>query len=360
MSPLNAAAERGHADIVDVILRAGADVNLQVVVGGKLFFGVGMTPLCFAASNGHLDIVVMLLDAGADPNLANDVSGHKVPEPFLINVQFSTLNVFVRVHHAALGSRRSEYTALTYAALRGYPDIARVLLDRGAVNYRQSGVCSRAGLTCSWMTCSQNGDTPGSVATRFNHPEIAEMIASYFVPPPSSGKCSYSSPEFDRVCRLFVYGRPDPEPLGHFGSAVVNKVSIEAPFGCTYPCQSRLSCQKVVGGRKLAAQLSNAKYLEASQLVNVRTIPWHAPLTMLTLPTAWNGAAAAPAAAATTAAAAAAATAHSTTAANLAAPAAAFATVATIAAVPAAITTAMAAASAATVHATSCRLGVMA
>mmetsp|Transcript_42118 Transcript_42118/g.126054 ORF Transcript_42118/g.126054 Transcript_42118/m.126054 type:complete len:1103 (-) Transcript_42118:630-3938(-) len=128
MSPLNAAAERGHADIVDVILRAGADVNLQVVVG--------MTPLCFAASNGHLDIVVMLLDAGADPNLAND----------------------------------SEYTALTYAALRGYPDIARVLLDRGAVNYRQS-----------------NGDTPGSVATRFNHPEIAEMIASYFVPPPSSG-----------------------------------------------------------------------------------------------------------------------------------------------------------------------------
>lgn len=57
---LTIAAENGHASVVEVLLKAEANVN---AVGIE-----GCTPLHFAAGNGHVDIVNLLLEKGANVN----------------------------------------------------------------------------------------------------------------------------------------------------------------------------------------------------------------------------------------------------------------------------------------------------
>jgi uncharacterized protein len=64
-SPLHFAVRQGHADVVKVLVEAGADVN-QISPGDK------STPLVVATINGHFDIGTYLLDKGANPNLASD------------------------------------------------------------------------------------------------------------------------------------------------------------------------------------------------------------------------------------------------------------------------------------------------
>ncbi len=64
---LMAAAERGDAAAIEVLLRAGADPNVPFESGGRL--ESGKTALWFAISAGSADVVKKLLAAGADPNL---------------------------------------------------------------------------------------------------------------------------------------------------------------------------------------------------------------------------------------------------------------------------------------------------
>ena len=56
-TPLLRAARIGHTEIVNMLLKARADLNKQA--------NDGSTPLHEAAYNGHTEIVRMLLDAGA-------------------------------------------------------------------------------------------------------------------------------------------------------------------------------------------------------------------------------------------------------------------------------------------------------
>ncbi|MEE9354090.1 MAG: ankyrin repeat domain-containing protein [Methylococcaceae bacterium] len=53
------AAGSGHTEIVQMLLRAGADVNIT---------GGGSTALMWAAQKGHAEVVRMLLEAGANVN----------------------------------------------------------------------------------------------------------------------------------------------------------------------------------------------------------------------------------------------------------------------------------------------------
>ena len=58
--PLSLAAEKGHTDIVALLLDHGSDVHAGVVSTESY------TPLIMAASNGHTEIVKLLLDRGID------------------------------------------------------------------------------------------------------------------------------------------------------------------------------------------------------------------------------------------------------------------------------------------------------
>ena len=80
-TPLLFAARDGRSDVVRVLLKAGADVNEPVPAGKRLGYGGrlppdGATPLLLAVINGHFELAAQLLDAGADPNA--DLPGYTV------------------------------------------------------------------------------------------------------------------------------------------------------------------------------------------------------------------------------------------------------------------------------------------
>ena len=67
---LTIAARRGHIDIVNALLNAGANVNHRHIFGH--------TALMAAAGEGHLEIVRLLLSAGADKDIKTDTGGNAV------------------------------------------------------------------------------------------------------------------------------------------------------------------------------------------------------------------------------------------------------------------------------------------
>ncbi len=67
--PLQLAAFFGHAQVVRVLLDAGADV------AARSTNGMALQALHSAAASGHIGIVSMLLEAGADPN-SEQVGGY--------------------------------------------------------------------------------------------------------------------------------------------------------------------------------------------------------------------------------------------------------------------------------------------
>ena len=64
------AACSGHVAVAEMLIAAGAEVNLAN--------NYGMTPLHWAARNGHLEVVQLLLRHGADKELKSKDS-HKKP-----------------------------------------------------------------------------------------------------------------------------------------------------------------------------------------------------------------------------------------------------------------------------------------
>ncbi|HVA66956.1 MAG TPA: ankyrin repeat domain-containing protein [Elusimicrobiota bacterium] len=62
--PLHWAALNGYADIAQLLIKHGADVNVQN--------GGNDTPLHWAALGGHADLVKLLVGAGADVNAADN------------------------------------------------------------------------------------------------------------------------------------------------------------------------------------------------------------------------------------------------------------------------------------------------
>jgi ankyrin repeat protein len=57
-SPIYIAAQKGHADCLNILLAAGGDVNKCM--------NDGCSPIFIAAFKGHADCLIILLAAGAD------------------------------------------------------------------------------------------------------------------------------------------------------------------------------------------------------------------------------------------------------------------------------------------------------
>lgn len=63
-TPLLAAADNGHDEMVELLIKNGATVDARDSNGD--------TPLCLAAAEGHEETAVALLKAGADPRVRNN------------------------------------------------------------------------------------------------------------------------------------------------------------------------------------------------------------------------------------------------------------------------------------------------
>ena len=116
---LSVAAAGGSAEVVALLLKRGADVNLRSK-------GFGKTALFGAAAFGHLEVATLLLDAGSDPNAADD-SGER---------------------------------PLREAALGKHPEMVRLLLARGADPKAQN----------------KKGQTVADVVRKDTNPEILGLI----------------------------------------------------------------------------------------------------------------------------------------------------------------------------------------
>jgi len=172
-TPLMAAIEGGHDDVIDFFLKSGANVNPEVIsrvqikglgVASPLITatrkehvalikkllkrgvdvnrpsGNGWTPLKSAAQQGNLDIVKALLEAGADPNIADDTN--YTPLMNAVSGEHEDIVKLLLKFHADPNVQSGENpededwepgrTALMDAAVSGNVPIARELLKQGA------------------------------------------------------------------------------------------------------------------------------------------------------------------------------------------------------------------------------------
>ena len=119
--PLGLAAFFGHADIVEFLLKKGAEVN------SPSHNAMRVMPLHSAIANRRAAIVQLLLDHGADVN----------------------------------ATQADDFTPLHEAAQNGMLDVTQWLLDRGAdINLR----------------LSSSGKTPLALALEHHHDEVAQLL----------------------------------------------------------------------------------------------------------------------------------------------------------------------------------------
>ena len=114
MDGSHSCSNKGHVEIVTLLLQRGADIN-------KVDRRCGWTALTYAAEEGQLEIVTLLVERGADVNAADE----------------------------------DEWTALMRAAGKGHEEIVTLLLERGAdVNKKNERNASTA-----LMRAAANGHT---------------------------------------------------------------------------------------------------------------------------------------------------------------------------------------------------------
>lgn len=140
------AAQGGHLDVVRILLKARAKVDIPSLDGG--------TPLFVAAQGGHVKIIRELLDCGADVNACMKVNQSFFQFFFLFRI-FQYKNVILQdrasaafiaaqnghrtvlslliLAHASMDIKRIDgATPLWIAAQMGHDHICKVLLQNGA------------------------------------------------------------------------------------------------------------------------------------------------------------------------------------------------------------------------------------
>jgi hypothetical protein len=146
--PIHDAARDGDLDKVKALLKE----NPRLVASRN---SAGLTPLHLAASEGHADIVDLLLESGADVNANTTASAN----PSLGGVAVGggvALKLGARIH----GMTPLHYAAQWGYGPKGYKDVVELLLAHGAtVNARDS-----------------YGKTPWHYAAYAGHSEVAELL----------------------------------------------------------------------------------------------------------------------------------------------------------------------------------------
>lgn len=124
-SPLMVASNRGRLDAAKLLLEYGADPNVKEMSGGQ-------TALMWAAAEQHPEVVDLLIKHKADVN-ALSVTG-STPLMFAARqgnafIADQLINAGARVND---GMTKSGLTPLMIASIGGFEGLARILLDHGA------------------------------------------------------------------------------------------------------------------------------------------------------------------------------------------------------------------------------------
>jgi ankyrin repeat protein len=195
--PLHAAADSGNRTEVERLIAAGADVNqvLHLSVKGAGLAGTPLHVALFSCGDdeylyrGHHEVVEVLLAAGADVGLCRMWDG----TPLHDAARFGLTRVAgILVSHGADVNSRGDYlhrTPLHLAATYGRPDMVDFLLSRGAELEPLAGGDDREGARTSpyrhqYDTGSSERiipripgmGTPLQMAARQGHAEIVRRL----------------------------------------------------------------------------------------------------------------------------------------------------------------------------------------
>ena len=163
-TPLLFATREGRTDVVKVLLKAGADVNETVPLAGppRRSYGGRMPPagasaLLLAVTNAHFELASRLLDAGADPNA--DLTGYTV------------LHAIAAVRKPGVGD--NDPSPEGSGSLSSI-ELVKTLVAKGAnVNARMT---KRANLTNTRL--NETGATPFLIAAQTADAELMRTLAA--------------------------------------------------------------------------------------------------------------------------------------------------------------------------------------
>ena len=129
LAPLHEAVDDGHAEIVKVLIDAGADLNNQRFDG--------RTPLHMAVSRNSINIVKALLDARAYIDHVD--YNYITPLHIAVSLGHRDIVELLLSEGASLHARkRHDVTPLHMAASSGWVDVAEALIRHASSNYHAS------------------------------------------------------------------------------------------------------------------------------------------------------------------------------------------------------------------------------
>jgi ankyrin repeat protein len=132
MTPLMEAAGHGYKDVVELLLRSGAEPNSKAT--GKYL--KGETALSLAAASGHEEISSLLIEYGAeiDSIVTSEICNGRSPLSLAAGNGQDKMIKLLLDNHAKLDSKStSGRTPMSYAAGNGYFTTIKLLIDNGAL-----------------------------------------------------------------------------------------------------------------------------------------------------------------------------------------------------------------------------------
>jgi ankyrin repeat protein len=123
LTPLHVAAEFGRVDIAQMLIAAGADVNMQD--------DIGETPLHRAAYYGIVEIVRMLIAAGSDVNILS-VSNWSSLHWATTKGDEEIAQILIDAGADVNVKNKRDWTALHLAVWENNSSITKILIDAGA------------------------------------------------------------------------------------------------------------------------------------------------------------------------------------------------------------------------------------
>ncbi|CAI4222060.1 unnamed protein product [Auanema sp. JU1783] len=232
--PLVVAASEGNLDVVEFLIRIGADPNVRgnVSIEGETIESA--TPLWVAAAQGRENVVRFLVsEAGADINLATSTSSTPLRSA-CYDGHLSIVKFLVENGADIETPNRLGHTPLMIASFKGKTSVVRYLLSKGA----------------SITQRSFKGNTALHDAAEGDHAEVCEVLLEYgaTMEKDDLGLCPL-------LCSaLYGNGNVLPVLLKYCKSNILRRDALKL-FGCT-KCDKKMN---VLGAITLWKEAANVK-----------------------------------------------------------------------------------------------------